>query len=250
MAEIDRHKSTPDYDDPEDKALPDPVPDTDSLDEGERSAAGGDMELVDEQADDEYEYEYVEEIVEVEVDEDGNTISENVTSTTRSSRPDGPSTSRPTMPTSSREAPPDDVEEPSYDDPTAAAAAAFEATSSGHTAARGQARRPPVRRTKGNDNIKSTFAPVLFTVGLLMMVPAIWAVLLLMGYDHFLGIPLPGTNQDDPTQMEQAELMAWVMMACWPIGLILLIAAIVMFVQVAKNKMAMKAEAKAEASAE
>ena len=69
-------------------------------------------------------------------------------------------------------------------------------------------------------------APVLLTVGLLLLIPAIWSTLLLGG------VGVPGSMRSD------APKMAMVMMLCWPVAICLLAASVHFFIQMVKAKRA------------
>ncbi len=83
-------------------------------------------------------------------------------------------------------------------------------------------RRAPTRRKNNNDGLKQVMAPVFITVGALMLVPALWALL------HLLGI----TTSTKPN----ANLMAYVMLLCWPIALALIATGSVLVVQTIRRK--------------
>ncbi len=83
--------------------------------------------------------------------------------------------------------------------------------------------RPPMRKSKTHD-LKATAAPLLATVGVLLLVPAIWAALLL------IGVGVPGAARDD------ARPMAAVMLASWPIAICLIAASVVFFKQIIREK--------------
>ena len=88
-----------------------------------------------------------------------------------------------------------------------------------------------VRPAKPAASMQAVFAPILITFGLLTLAPAIWAVLVLMGYK----VPLhdgQGVNN-----------MAKLMLVCWPVSLGLLAGGIVGVVQVTKQNRKMKEQA-------
>jgi len=66
------------------------------------------------------------------------------------------------------------------------------------------------RKSQSNDGLKQVAAPVLLTTGLLLLVPAVWAVLQLSG--------LVTSEKDD------ANTMAMAMLIAWPMALILIAA--------------------------
>lgn len=87
--------------------------------------------------------------------------------------------------------------------------------------------RPAVSRRPAASNthqLKATAAPVLVTVGILMLIPAVWAVAIL------LGIPVWHSQRDGAGQMAIA------MMVCWPIALALIAGGIWFFIQVTAEK--------------
>ena len=67
-------------------------------------------------------------------------------------------------------------------------------------------RRRPVRRTWSAPNLHEVAAPVLLTVGVLLLVPAVWAVLVLLGASVW--------RSDWPG----ADRMSLIMLMCWPIA--------------------------------
>ena len=85
-----------------------------------------------------------------------------------------------------------------------------------------------VRPAKPAASMQAVFAPILITFGLLTLAPAIWAVLVLMGYK----VPL----HDGQGVTNMAKLM----LVCWPVSLGLLAGGIVGVVQVAKQNKKMK----------
>lgn len=80
------------------------------------------------------------------------------------------------------------------------------------------------RRKSKTYDLKATAAPLLATVGVLLLIPGIWSVLLLMG------VGVPGSQRQD------ARPMAAVMLVSWPIALFLIAAAVSFFVQVSREK--------------
>ena len=73
-------------------------------------------------------------------------------------------------------------------------------------------------------NLKAVVAPILITVGLLVLAPAVWGLLVLMGVEVFA------------SGRDSANTMAKVMLICWPMGTALIVAGIVCLVQVQKQK--------------
>lgn len=82
------------------------------------------------------------------------------------------------------------------------------------------------------DAMKATMAPILLTVGLIVLIPAIWGTLLLMGVETF------GSDRSN------AKTMATFMLMCWPISIALIVTAVILFLQISKAKK--KAEARAQ----
>ena len=83
--------------------------------------------------------------------------------------------------------------------------------------------RLPQRKSKSLD-LKATAAPLLATVGVLLLVPAFWSLLLLAG------VNVPGSDREDAGQM------AAIMLVSWPIAICLIVAAVFFFLQIAKEK--------------
>lgn len=81
----------------------------------------------------------------------------------------------------------------------------------------------PVARS-GSHNLKATAAPLLVTVGVLLLVPAFWSVFLLVG------MKVPGWDRGD------ARSMAMAMLICWPLALALIAAAVVLFLQLMRDR--------------
>lgn len=106
------------------------------------------------------------------------------------------------------ESPDEDDEQDTDDDPDAVPAAVpREQTKSAHVrrgagSGRGGTR-PPARP---HSELKAFAVPVLFTVGTLLLIPAIWAVL------YLLGAPVWAHDRPD------AGTMAAAMLVCWPIA--------------------------------
>ena len=90
-----------------------------------------------------------------------------------------------------------------------------------------------MRKSKTHD-LKATAAPLLGTVGVLLLIPAFWALLLLAG------VGVPGSARED------SRGMAAVMLTCWPIAICLIITAVIFFKQTIRAKKEMK-QAKARA---
>ncbi len=81
----------------------------------------------------------------------------------------------------------------------------------------------PPRKSKSHD-LKATAAPLLGTVGVLLLVPAFWAVMVLIGWS------VPGAARED------SRTMAAVMLVSWPIAICLLAAAGFFFMQLRREK--------------
>ena len=81
-----------------------------------------------------------------------------------------------------------------------------------------------VRRKSKTHDLRATAAPLLVTVGVLLLIPAVWAVLLLMG------VGVPGAERED------SRPMATVMLLSWPIAICLIATSIVFFLQVMREK--------------
>jgi len=75
-------------------------------------------------------------------------------------------------------------------------------------------------------SLQSTSIPILMTVGLLLQVPGVWAVMVKMGKE------VPGSDR------AEAATMANVMLMCMPLGLILISGAVYFFIQVRDEKRA------------
>jgi hypothetical protein len=73
-------------------------------------------------------------------------------------------------------------------------------------------------------NLKVLAPPLIALVGLMLLVPASWSVLLL------LGVPVPGADRVD------APRMALAMLACWPLAVCLLASAGWFFVQERRHR--------------
>jgi hypothetical protein len=76
-------------------------------------------------------------------------------------------------------------------------------------------------RKRHDHSLKAMMVPVFFTVGALLLIPAIWSVLLLLGFDWVWA-----------RKSESATLMAVVMLSCWPISGILLFGAAYFYRQI------------------
>lgn len=83
--------------------------------------------------------------------------------------------------------------------------------------------RKPLRRSQSND-LKATAVPLLGTVGGLLLIPAVWAVLVLAG------VAVPAADRED------SRPMAAIMLVSWPIAICLIWAAVYFHFQVAKAK--------------
>jgi len=84
--------------------------------------------------------------------------------------------------------------------------------------------KPPLRRKSNSNDLKATIAPLLVTVGVALLIPAIWSTLLLLGID------VPGAERKD------ARPMAAIMLLSWPIAICLIAAAVAFFIQVVRQK--------------
>ena len=84
-------------------------------------------------------------------------------------------------------------------------------------------RNRPIRKSSSH-GLKATAAPLLATVGVLLLIPGIWSVLTLSGMD------IAGSKRDD------AKAMATAMLVCWPIAICLLVTAAIFFTQILKEK--------------
>jgi len=93
----------------------------------------------------------------------------------------------------------------------------------GQSASRSRTKKVKSKPKKSAD-LKATAAPVLMTFGLVMLVPAVWAVLILMGIEA----PMH--------ERESVDKMALFMLVCWPIGLALFAGGIFFMVQSMKQK--------------
>ena len=72
--------------------------------------------------------------------------------------------------------------------------------------------------------MKATMVPILMTVGILVVLPAVWGTMILAGVDTFMS--------DRPS----ADTMAKFMLICWPIAITLIVTSIILFLQIAKAK--------------
>jgi hypothetical protein len=84
-------------------------------------------------------------------------------------------------------------------------------------------RRPTPMPKKGS-GLKAIAVPIMGTVGVLLLVPATWALL------YLFSVQVPGFDRPS------ARPMAFMMMMCWPIAIILIAGAVVMFRQVMREK--------------
>ena len=104
--------------------------------------------------------------------------------------------------------------------------------SNGRAATNG--RRTPSAKPQG---FRAVAAPVLATVGGLLLIPAVWATLLLGG------VEVPGSRRSD------AASMAMFMLMCWPVAICLIAASVHFFLQVMKAKKQALEELRARAAA-
>lgn len=86
------------------------------------------------------------------------------------------------------------------------------------------ARRSTAGRTAAGPDIKAVAAPVLITVGCLLLVPALWGAMILAGAD----VPM--------AERGGAKMMALVMQAAWPIALFLFFGAGMFIAEIRKRK--------------
>lgn len=92
------------------------------------------------------------------------------------------------------------------------------------TAARATTAKSLPRRKSKTHDLKATAAPLLATVGVLLLIPAVWSTLLL------IGVGVPGADRQD------ARPMATVMLLSWPIAICLIAASSFFFVQVIRQR--------------
>ncbi len=85
-------------------------------------------------------------------------------------------------------------------------------------------RRTPPKRKPAQDGLKAVAVPILATVGLLLLFPAIWATLLLAGVEVW------------QSEREDARTMAVAMLACYPVALVMFAGSGLFFVQVQNAK--------------
>ena len=104
--------------------------------------------------------------------------------------------------------------------PSRPASPAAPVPSAAASARLGPAARTNARRRKSNQQLKEVATPIVFTVGLLLLFPAIWGTLVLMGQNIW--------RSDKP----DAPTVAKDMLICWPLSLALIGLAVVMFLQV------------------
>src|SRR5687768_959396 len=83
--------------------------------------------------------------------------------------------------------------------------------------------RRPVPQASG-DGLKAIAIPILATVGVLLLVPGVWAILLLSGAQVW------------SSHRSSARPMALAMLVCWPIALALFGAAMMFFKQIQREK--------------
>jgi hypothetical protein len=88
--------------------------------------------------------------------------------------------------------------------------------------AKAKAKATAARRSTGG--LKALAVPILVTLGLLMLLPAVWGTLML------IGVEVPASDRDGAT------LMAAFMLVCWPIALAMFGIAGVLFRQVSRQK--------------
>ena len=88
---------------------------------------------------------------------------------------------------------------------------------------RPEGRRAPPRTATGHDQIKAVAVVLLLSVAGLLLIPAVWATLLLVG------IRVWGSARPD------AAKMAMGMLACWPIAVGLVSGAVLFYVQLRRS---------------
>jgi hypothetical protein len=88
----------------------------------------------------------------------------------------------------------------------------------------GRSGRPARTPGKPAANLNAVFAPVLLTLGTITLLPAIWAVLILMGVETWMH------------DGQGVDTMAKIMLACWPVSLGLLAGGVMALVQVSREK--------------
>jgi len=81
-------------------------------------------------------------------------------------------------------------------------------------------RTTPRRSRKGDDQFKAAAVPVLFTVGGLLILIGIWALLLLLD----VAVPMH--------QRSGSQQMAIAMLVCWPVGLALIAGGVIFHKQI------------------
>lgn len=81
-------------------------------------------------------------------------------------------------------------------------------------------RRPAPRPRRQDSGFKAVATPVMATIGLLLLLPAAWGTLILMGVEVW--------NSD----REGATTMAQAMLICWPLSLAMLALSVLLFLQV------------------
>lgn len=117
--------------------------------------------------------------------------------------------------------------EPVMSDAPSAAEMERELTPRPRTSGRSSTAARSGRQTKPANpanSAQAVFAPVLITFGILTLLPAVWAVLILMGVKTWMH-----DGQD-------VAGMAKLMLVCWPVSLGLLAGGVYMVVQVSKEK--------------
>lgn len=85
-------------------------------------------------------------------------------------------------------------------------------------------RRSARMHVKPAANLKAVFAPVFLTLGVLMLLPGIWAVLVLLGQDVWM------------SKAQGVDTMAKIMLVCWPVAIGLLAGAFIALVQLSRDK--------------
>ena len=88
--------------------------------------------------------------------------------------------------------------------------------------------KPPVKKADPSHSLKATAVPILITVGVALMIPGMWAVLRLSGAEWVWSY-----------SRENSRAMAFVMLMCWPIAIILFGGAWIFYRQIQAEKAAL-----------
>lgn len=81
-------------------------------------------------------------------------------------------------------------------------------------------RRPTPRRKNQNNSFKAVMVPIVATVGILLLLPAVWGTMVVLGQNVW--------RSDRP----DAATMGKAMLICWPLSLALIGLAVIMYLQV------------------